>query len=184
MTDIKIKRKLSFKAKTLATLIAIASAVIIPQVCHIAGASAGVGTALGELLLPMHLPILLVGILAGPLAGCVAGALSPLISFALTSMPSLIALPFMIIELAAYGLICGLLRNTKISTIVKVIIAQVSGRAVRAIAILISYYAIGYTQIAPISIINGLKSGIIGIILQLALIPLIVYRVEYADKQS
>ena len=51
----------------------------------------------------MHLPIILVGLLAGPYAGLVSGALGPLCSFALSDMPGLVMLPFMMIELAVYA---------------------------------------------------------------------------------
>ncbi len=182
MTDIKIKKRLSLKAQTLATLLAIIAAIVIPQMCHVAGRAAGVGNAIGELLLPMHLPILLVGILAGPYAGAISGTLAPMISFAITGMPSSAILPFMVIELCVYGLVCGLLRNNKMPVLAKVLIAQISGRAARAITVLITFY--GFSgAIAPISIWNGLKAGIVGIVIQLALIPLIVFKVENADRK-
>ena len=183
MTDIKIKKRLSIKAQTLATIIAIVAAVVIPQICHIVGKNAGVGNALGELLLPMHLPILLVGIMAGPYAGAIAGALAPAVSFALTGMPSSVVLPFMMLELCVYGLVCGLLRSKNMSPIWKVAIAQVVGRGARALAVVVVFYGFD-GALAPISIWNGLKAGVIGIILQLALIPLILFKVENADRKS
>ena len=42
------KPRLSVKAQTLATVAAIAGAVLIPQVFHLIGAASGLGTALGE----------------------------------------------------------------------------------------------------------------------------------------
>lgn len=176
------KKELSVRAKTLATIVALASAVLLPQICHIIGRMAGVGTGLGELLLPMHLPILLVGLMAGPLAGCVSGALAPVISFALTGMPAFTVLPFMVIELAVYGLACGLTVKIKLPVILKVVIAQISGRIVRGVAVILSYYLFS-GSIAPVSIINGLKSGAVGILIQLAVIPAVIYMVEHADKK-
>ena len=102
-------RKLSVKAQTLAALIALVSAVALPQIFHLMGAVSGLGTSLGETFLPMHLPILAVGLLAGPWAGLAAGALAPLVSFGLTGMPAAAMLPFMMSELAVYGLVPGLL---------------------------------------------------------------------------
>ena len=96
--------RLSVKAQTLATLAAIVGAVVVPQIFHTLGAISGLGTALGETFLPMHLPIILVGLLAGPYAGAIAGLLGPLASFALSGMPGIAMLPFMMIELCAYGL--------------------------------------------------------------------------------
>lgn len=183
MTDIKIKKRLSVKAQTIATFLAIAASVIIPQICHVVGKNAGIGNALGELLLPMHLPILLVGLMAGPYAGAVSGALAPLVSFALTGMPSEAVLPFMMIELCVYGLVCGILRSNSLSPFLKVLISQVAGRGARALAVVIAFYGFN-GMIAPISVWNGVKAGVIGIILQLALIPLIVFKVENADRKS
>ena len=101
----------SVKVQALATLAAIIGAVAIPQIFHVVGAISGLGTGLGEAFLPMHLPIILVGLLAGPYAGAIAGAFGPLVSFALSGMPGLAMLPFMVNVLAAYGLFAGLLRT-------------------------------------------------------------------------
>ena len=93
-------KKMSVKSQTFGALAALVSAVTLPQMIHALGAAAGLGTSLGEMLLPMHLPIILAGLLAGPFAVGTAGFLSPLISFALTGMPTIAMLPFMVIELA------------------------------------------------------------------------------------
>lgn len=175
---VKNQTKLSIKRQTLAALIAIVAAVIVPQVFHVMGAMSGLGTSLGETFLPMHLPILLVGLLAGPYAGASAGLLGPLVSFVLTGMPGSVMLPFMMIELCAYGLFAGLLRNVPFPTITKVLFTQVGGRLVRAAAILIAVYAFGNESISIAVIWNSVLTGIFGLALQWTLIPLILYRVE------
>lgn len=176
------KPKLSIKTQTIAALAAIAGAVAVPQLFHALGAVSGLGTALGETFLPMHLPIILVGLLAGPYAGAVAGLLGPLASFALSGMPGAAMLPFMMLELCAYGLFAGLLRNVKVPTIAKVLIVQIAGRAIRAAAILISVYAIGSSKIPTSIIWSSILTGLPGIILQLCLIPLIDFRVNSIKK--
>ena len=176
------KPRLSLKAQTMATLAAIVGAVAVPQMFHVLGAISGLGTALGETFLPMHLPIILVGLLAGPYAGAVAGLLGPLASFALSGMPGIAMLPFMMIELCIYGLTAGLLRDVKIPTIAKVVIVQIAGRAVRAAAILLSVYAFGNESIRVATIWMSISAGIFGLVLQWALLPLIVYRVENLKK--
>lgn len=178
------KKRLSIKTQTLATIGAIIAAVALPQLFHLMGAMSGLGTALGEAFLPMHLPIILVGLLAGPYAGAVSGLLSPLVSFGLSGMPTAAMLPFMMIELCAYGLIAGILRNASIPTIVKILIAQFGGRFVRAIAILISVYAFGNEAVSVSIILMSVVTGIFGLALQWALIPLIVYRVENTSKNE
>ena len=125
------KPRLSVKVQTMATIAAIAGAVAVPQIFHVLGAAFGLGTGLGESFLPMHLPILLVGLLAGPYAGAAAGMFGPLVSFALSGMPGVVMLPFMMLELCMYGLAAGLLRNVKLPVVVKVLLAQTAGRIVR-----------------------------------------------------
>ena len=176
------KPHLSIKVQAMAAIFAVVGAVVVPQLFHVLGAVSGLGTALGETFLPMHLPIILVGLLAGPYAGAVAGLLGPAASFALSGMPRITMLPFMMIELCAYGLIGGLLRNVKLPTIVKVLVTQVAGRIVRAIAILAAVYVLGNENIQVASIWMSIVTGIFGIVLQWALLPLIVYRVENLKK--
>lgn len=175
--------RLSVKVQTIATLAAIVGAVAVPQVFHLLGAASGLGTSLGEAFLPMHLPIILVGLLAGPYAGAIAGLLGPLASFALSGMPGIVMLPFMMIELCGYGLSAGLLRNTKLPTFGKVVIAQIAGRAVRAVAILAAVYLLGNESVRVASIWTSIATGLFGIALQWALLPLIVYRVENLKKE-
>ena len=172
------EKRLSVRVRLLATMVAVAAAVLLPQFCHLLGRAAGVGSALGEMLLPMHLPILLVGLLAGPLVGGVAGAVAPLLSFALTGMPALALLPFMVMELFAYGLVSGFMARVKMPTVCRVIVAQIAGRALRAVALLVAVFGFSYTAV-PVAIIwNSLKVGLLGMLLQLVLIPLVLYRVE------
>lgn len=178
------KPGLSVKTQTLAAVAAIVGAVAVPQVFHAMGAISGLGTALGETFLPMHLPIILVGLLAGPYAGAIAGLLGPLASFALSGMPGIVMLPFMMIELCMYGLFAGLLRNVKIPSIAKVVAVQIGGRAVRAAAILLAVYAFGNGSVHASVIWTSISTGIFGLVLQWTLLPLIVYRVENLKKDE
>lgn len=171
------KSKISVKAQVLATFVALIAAVALPQIFHLMGALSGLGTSLGETFLPMHLPILFAGLVAGPYVGAAAGLLSPAVSFALTGMPGVAMLPFMMIELCVYGLVCGLLRNVKLPTIVKVLAAQVAGRAVRAMALVIAVFGFG-SPISLTTIWMSIVTGLFGLALQWVLLPLLVYRVE------
>lgn len=167
------------KAKTLATIISIGCAVLLPQLVHIVGGISNLGTTLGEAFLPMHFAIFMVGILAGPIAGATAGFISPLISFAITGMPSVVMLPFMMIELMTYGFVMGLLTNVKMPLIAKLLIAQITGRSIRAIAILVGVYALG-SHINPSIIWTSICIGLPGLILQWTIIPLAIF---YIDKK-
>ena len=176
------KQPVSLKKQTLAALAALAAAVALPQLFHVMGAVSGLGTALGEAFLPMHLPIILVGLLAGPYAGAAAGAFAPLVSFFLSGMPGPAMLPFMMIELCIYGLLSGLLRRTRLPVIVKVLIAQAAGRAVRAAAIVSAVGLFGYEGIQISVIWTSIAAGIFGLALQWTLVPLAVYRIEGLQK--
>lgn len=180
----KAKSVLSVKVQALAAAVSVIAAVALPQLLHAIGAVSGLGTSLGEAFLPMHLPIITVGLLAGPYAGAVAGLMSPLISFAISGMPTAAMLPFMMIELCIYGLVSGLLINSKMPVIAKIVIAQVSGRAVRAVAILIAFYGFSYVSIPVAVIWNSIITGLFGLVLQWTIIPLFVYRVKGAQNNA
>lgn len=104
--------------------------------------------------------------------------------FGLTAMPGSAMLPFMMLELFSYGLLAGLLKDVKLPSVVKVLAVQVGGRAIRALAILFAVYVIGSNRIPAAVIINSIKTGMIGIVLQWALIPLILYRVNSVSKEQ
>lgn len=182
MTTVTTNKKLSVKVQTLGGLIALAAAVALPQLVHLIGSHTGAGSSIGELLLPMHLPIILAGLLCGPYAAGIAGALSPILSFILTGMPAAAMLPFMAIELCAYGFFAGVLRNNRMPTVLKVLAVQLIGRAVRAVAILIGFYGLG-TSVKPAVIINSIGAGWLGILIQLGVIPLVMLLIKRADNE-
>ena len=183
MTDTTVKtggRALvcaTWKSKTFAGLLAVAGALALPQLVHWLGAVSGMGSALGETLLPMHLAVILAGLFAGPLVGLAAGAISPAVSFFLSGMPAAAVLPFMTVELAGYGLAAGLLASVRMPAFFKLLIAQAAGRALRSAAVLISFYGFG-GGLPVASIWTSIVTGLPGIVLQWALVPLIVFWVE------
>ena len=177
------KPKWSVKAKTIATVIAVCAAVALPQLFHGIGIVTGTGTVPGETFLPMHLPIILVGLLAGPVVGCISGAASPIISFLLSGMPVAAMLPYMIVELAAYGLFAGMLRNVRMYSIFKVLIVQAAGRAAKSAAILIAVGAAGVSMDAS-AVWTGIAAGFPGLILQWIFIPLFIYWFEHKISEK
>ncbi|MDO4379643.1 MAG: ECF transporter S component [Clostridia bacterium] len=174
----KVLPKLSFKAQTLALFAALASAVALPQIFHLVGAVSNLGTTIGASFLPMHLPIMIVGFIAGPYAGLVAGALAPVVSFFLSGMPTLAMLPLMIAEISTYGLFAGLLRNAKISAFGKLLSVQLLGRAARAVVTVAVVLFVSGTPITLSSIYTSILTGLPGIIIQWAVLPLLLYFVN------
>ena len=169
------------KSKTIATLVAVIAAVALPQLVHAVGSVSGMGTSLGEALLPMHLAVILIGFLAGPICGVIAGACAPLLSFAISGMPTAIMLPFILIELVGYGFVSGMLSKTKLSVLLKLLIVQLGGRALRSLAVTIAVFGLS-SPVAISSIWMSLLIGLPGILLQWALIPLLMYRIEKSSN--
>lgn len=182
----------TWKTKTVAAVLAVIAAVTLPQLFHLMGMVSDLGSALGETFLPMHLAIFLVGYFAGPWAGLAAGIISPAVSFGLTTalgspMPALPMLPYMMVELGVYGLTTGLfaqyLTKVKLPAILTLLIAQIAGRAVRALALVIGVLGFGFgPKIAVIW--SSLLVGLPGLILQWVLIPLILFWVEKRSERE
>lgn len=168
-------------ARVIAFAVAVAGAVGLPQLFHFLGYASGTGAMLGSIFLPMHLTVLAAALVAGPIVGFVSGAVSPLLSFAISGMPAAVMLPFMAVELAVYGLVCGLLRRTKIPVIFQLIIGQAAGRLVKAAVVAIAFYAFN-GPVTVASVWSSIWTGLPGIVLQWALIPLLVYRLAGLRK--
>lgn len=160
----------------------IVAAVALPQIFHLIGLASGTGNVAGTVWLPMHLPVILVGLLLGWRVGLVTGLAAPLISFFLTGMPSVVLLPFMVIELAVYGASAGLLRDVKLPNIVKVLIVQVAGRLIRAAAIFVGVNFLG-SKIKLDIIWTSIATGLPGLVLQWAFIPLLVFYFQQRAPQ-
>ena len=187
MNEEMSRERISVSRAILYGIIGMAAAVALPQLLHVFGAVTGLGTFPGETYLPMHLPVLMTGFLAGPLAGMLCGLTAPAVSTALTGMPAPMMMPFMMVELAVYGLSSGLLKPVGGDgnyMVLKTLGAQVAGRAVKAVAILIAFYGLGMTMIAPVSVWMSVLAGIPGIIIQLVAVPVIVRLVKKAEKDQ
>ena len=104
------EKSVSFKLtiNLVLSVVFIALSVVLPLICHLA-----FGSRVSTYLLPMYFPIILGGLFLGFKYGIFLGIIAPLISFLLTSltnnpMPALSRLPYMMVELALFGLISGL----------------------------------------------------------------------------
>ena len=183
---IQIERRepISIKIQTLATGIAIVAAIVVPQFFHWLGAVSGSGTAPGVAFSPMHLPIIIVGFLAGPFAGGIAGLLGPVAASLISGMPPLAQLPFMMVELLGYGVAAGLLRHVKMNLVLKTFIVMIAGRVLRMGACTFAFYALGNTKMAPLGIWTSIPASLPGIVLQIILIPLVVFWVENKTKEE
>lgn len=153
----------------------LAFGVVLPQLFHLTGIPQA-----GEIFLPMHIPILLTGFLIGGDYGFLIGILTPIISHFATGMPATLRLPFMIGELAIYGLVSGLLyhnvglKNKKFGGLTALIVAMISGRLFYAVMLFVAAAAL-HTGGGAIAAVTATVKGIYGIGIQLLVIPPVVY---------
>ncbi|MGN0641909.1 MAG: ECF transporter S component [Huintestinicola sp.] len=158
----------------------IAMAILLPQAFHLTSIPQS-----GKIFLPMHIPVLLGGFILGPVFGMVIGAVSPAISSLLTGMPDSARMPFMVAELAGYGLFSGLLyRIPKLHDMgiagryITLIGAMAAGRLIYALTLFIAAEFMGIPCGGPIAAVTALVQGIWGIVIQLAIIPPVVTALE------
>ena len=165
------------RTKAIAVAVAVAAAVALPQFAHAAGAALGAGSSVGEMFLPMHLPVLFIGALLGPWAGVAAGVLSPLVSHVLTGMPVSVMVPFLMIELGVYGATSGWMKNKLCKPFVRIITAQIAGRAARSLAMIGAFYLFGSSLPLQASW-TYITVGVWGIAIQLLILPVLLTMVE------
>ena len=163
--------------ETIYILIAIASAVVLPQIFHYVGVLLGVGGKLGQIFLPMYIPVLIFGFYKGSLSGAIAGLLSPLVSFSLTAMPSQALLPYITIELVATGFLAGAFSKVKMPAILRVLSVQVLAKIIRLVALFVSLYCVSGVVSASV-LFAGIVASIPGVALQLILVTLLIVKKE------
>lgn len=143
---------------------------------------------IGNALCPMHIPVLLCGFFCGPWYGLAVGCLAPLLRFVLFGMPPIMPTGItMSIELAAYGLVSGLLYKLlpkkKPCIYISLIGAMLIGRILWGAARVV-LYGLGKSEFGWTAFLSGaLLNAIPGIILQIILIPILVMVLEkYTEK--
>ncbi len=147
----------------------------------------------GSTFLPMHIFVLVAGLLFGWRAGLIVGFLTPLASYAVSGMPVLQVLPQIVIELSVYGLVAGILRERfNLRLIWSLLGAMIAGRLALCLGALVIYLVVGkvYSPLGleanPFLVVwSVIKQGWPGIVIQLALIPVIIWLVgKLAAKTS
>ncbi len=132
---------------------------------------------IGNMLLPMHIPVLLCGLICGWQYGGAVGFVMPLLRYLIFGMPPMPNAVSMAFELAAYGLVIGLLyfharRKNLLSVYISMLVAMIAGRAVWGIVQMVVLGLSGFTW--KMFLAGAFLNAIPGIILQLILIPAIM----------
>lgn len=170
--------KMTAVKKSIVTAVCIALCVVLPQAFH------AIPNA-GAVYLPMHIPVLLCGLMCGSPFGALCGIAGPLLSSLFTGMPPTAILPQMMIECAVYGLVSGLmikLVSTKkiyADLYISLLTAMLAGRIIAGIAKAL-IFARGEFTIAAWAA-SYFVTSLPGIIIQLVLIPAIVFALMKAN---
>src|SRR5690625_4221682 len=140
----------------------------------------------GAVLLPMHIPVLVCGFLCGWRYGLVSGLILPLLASALTSMPPLFPTAVsMSIELAAYGLLTGLLyQMTKGKIFISLIGAMIGGRLIMGITNAFLFSIADNTYGLALFVSGAFVTALPGIIIQLIIIPVIIHAFKRANLMA
>lgn len=133
----------------------------------------------GTIFLPMHIPVFLIGLLCGPMYGAMGGILIPVLSCLFTGMPPVFPmLPIMTGELFTYGIMSGLLyHKVRMPLYPSMLISMLCGRLVYGLifqALLLANNGV----LKALSVTQALIEGIPGIVIQLVLLPAIIYAVR------
>ena len=171
MTSLQV-RKLTYAALYLAI------AMVLPFVT-------GQVPEIGSMLCPMHIPALLCGFMCGWPWGLAVGFIAPLLRSVLFGMPPLFpTAAAMAFELAVYGGMAGLLYQlfprkawiTYAVLIVSMIAGRIAWGAVRVILAGLS----GSSFTWALFLAGAVTDAVPGIIMQLALIPVLVIAMDRA----
>lgn len=135
---------------------------------------------IGDSLLPMHLPVMLCGLICGWKFGGAVGLMLPFLRSLTFGMPPLYPnAVWMALELAAYGLVIGLLFSRKknysrVYLLICLAISMLSGRIVWGIAKAVLLGVAGKPFGIEAFLVGGFVDAVPGLILQFILIPLIM----------
>ena len=124
--------------------------------------------------------ILLLGGFTSPFFAFLLGILTPIINSLITGMPVMFPMAvIMVFELGIYGLVASLLyRRLEFSIIISLIVSMIVGRIMAGIVVyfLIILFTV---QMDPIIFVKaGIMTGLPGIIIQLILIPTLMYGIN------
>ena len=164
----------------------LSSAALCLALCLVLPFLTGQIPEIGNALFPMHIPVLLAGFVCGPWWALAVGFIAPLLRFVLFGMPPVFPVGVaMAFELAAYGLISGLLYKKlpkKVGNIyVSLIAAMVGGRIVwGCVRVLLS--GVSDAAFSWAAFLSGaFTTALPGIILHIILIPIFVIALKKAE---
>lgn len=139
---------------------------------------------IGNMLLPMHIPVFICSYICNWKYGTFVGATLPLLRSIIFGVPIIYPNAIaMMVELAVYGLVSGLLygkaKEKKIVTVyLSLIAAMISGRLLWGAAQILLLGMAGNAFTWKMFVTAAFLRAIPGILLQLILVPAVVTRIE------
>ena len=138
---------------------------------------------IGAMLCPLHIPVLLCGFICGWPWGLAVGFIAPLLRSFVTGMPPLFPTAVcMAFELAAYGLVAGLMHKIlprkKPYIYLSLLTAMIVGRVVWGCAMFICLGVTGGSFTFAAFIAGAFTNAIPGILVQILLVPVLVMALE------
>ena len=139
---------------------------------------------IGMALSPMHIPVLIAGFVVGPIYATVIGFFAPLVRFMwfqFPPMPNALAMSF---ELAAYGVVSGILYRVlpkKVASIyISLIVAMLVGRVIWGAARVIMLGLMDTEFSWEMFIGSAFVGAVPGIVLHIVVIPVIIIALKRA----
>jgi len=164
LVEILSNRKVKY---VVGTILLSGIGIALPRIFHmLAGAGAG------ATFLPMHICVLIAALTFGAISSTIVAGSSVIFSYLLTGMPSLARLPYMLIELVIYGILLSVF-NKKFNSYISLVMTVVLGRILYAGVLFSAVNILGLSSYG-ISVMESVRIGIPGIILQLLFVPVLV----------
>lgn len=179
------RRKLFMKTNPHSTTRSLVLAALFLALAFVLPMITGHVPQVGNMLCPMHFPILLCGFVLGGPWGLAVGFIAPLVRSVLFGMPPMFPIAIaMAFELAAYGLVSGVLwhkvKHTVPMMYASLVTAMVAGRLVWGAVRFVLAGLTGSSFPFSAFLSGALLTAVPGIVAQLVLIPLILIALQKA----
>jgi uncharacterized membrane protein len=152
------------RAVTAQVLLLVSAAWLLPALAHLIGLPV-------RQLLPMHWAVVLAGLCYGWRSGALIGAGAPVVSFMLSGMPPPVVLPAMVVELATYGCVAGLVRQVLHRGHVEAALAAIVAGRILFVGVMLA----GGTVVGPLGdyVRAALVPGLPAALAQVVVLPLV-----------
>lgn len=145
--------------------------ITLPRIFHLLA-----GSSAGAMFLPIHIAVLMAALIFGITSSSIVAGSSVIVSFCLTGMPSLARLPYMLIELLIYAILLSVL-NKKFNSYMALMATIILGRILYSGVLFVAIHWLGLPTYG-ISVMESIKLGLPGIVIQLMFVPIIAKAIK------